>query len=107
MRDAVILEAVRTPIGKGHPEKGYYAGIHDVAIGGGVEHMGRIPMFVGRKWADEIGTPYPPELLERYALVDQGFSAELIAERWDISRTALDEFALRSHRRAADAREQG
>jgi len=83
------------------------AGVHELTIGAGVEHMGRIPMFVGRKWADEIGTPYPPELLERHALVDQGLSAELIAERWDISRVALDEFSLRSHRRAAAATDQG
>ena len=38
------------------------AGVHDVVIGGGVEHMGHIPMGVGFKWVDEVGSPWPPEL---------------------------------------------
>ena len=67
------------------------AGVHDVVIGGGVEHMGRVPIGVGFKWADEVGTPFPPELLERYELVPQGISAEMIAERWEISRSEMDE----------------
>jgi acetyl-CoA acetyltransferase family protein len=83
------------------------SGVHDVVVAGGVEHMGHVPLFVGRKWVDEVGTPFPPELLARYGLVDQGIAAELIAERWQISRTELDEFALRSHRRAATARDEG
>jgi acetyl-CoA acetyltransferase family protein len=83
------------------------AGVHDVVIGSGVEHMGRIPMFVGRKFVDEVGTPYPPELFERYALVDQGQSAELIADQWDLSRERLDEIAARSHARAARATSEG
>src|SRR5690349_11638218 len=165
-REVVIVEAVRTPIGRGHPEKGYYkdvhasnllakayaelleragmdpaevedvvagcvqqfgeqginiarnawleaglpieapattvdrqcgsgqqavnfaaalvaSGVHDVAIGSGVEHMGHIPMGVGFKWVDEVGTPWPPAMLERYDLVPQGLSAEMIAERWE------------------------
>jgi acetyl-CoA acetyltransferase family protein len=82
-------------------------GIHDVVIGSGVEHMGRIPMFVGRKFVDEVGTPYPPELYERYALVDQGLSAEMIAEQWSLPRERLDEIAARSHRRAARATAEG
>jgi acetyl-CoA acetyltransferase family protein len=189
-RDVVVVEAVRTPIGRGHKEKGYYrdthanallaecysaaieragiapeavddvvagcaqqigeqsfniarnawlqaglpvttpaatvdrqcgsaqqavnyaaamiaADVHDVMIGAGVEHMGHVPMFVGRKWADEVGTPHPDALLERHALRDQGFSAELIAAKWDISREELDEFALRSHVRAAAATAEG
>ena len=48
------------------------AGVHDVVIGGGVEHMGHIPMGVGFKWVDEVGSPWPPELLERYNLVPAG-----------------------------------
>jgi acetyl-CoA acyltransferase len=189
-REVVIVEAVRTPIGRGHTEKGYYkdvhaanllaavyrglidrsridpmevgdviagcvqqigeqsfniarnawlqaglpedvpattidrqcgsaqqavnfaasliaSGIHDVAIGAGVEHLGRIPMFAGRRFADEFGEPFTPELLERYELVDQGLSAELIAERWGLSREELDEIGLRSHRNAARATEEG
>ena len=83
------------------------SGVHDVVIGGGVEHMGRIPMFVGRRWIDQVGTPFPPELLDRHALVEQGLAAEMIAERWGISREELDAFALRSHRRATTARDEG
>jgi len=189
-REVLIVEAVRTPVGRGHPEKGYYrdvhaaellgacfaevvrragidaaevedvlagcvqqygeqafnvgrtawllaglphetpattidrqcgsaqqgvnfgasliaSGIHDVVIGGGVEHLGHIPMFVGMKWVDEVGTPYPPALMERYDLVPQGLSAEMIAERWDIPREELDEISLRSHVRAARATAEG
>ena len=188
-REVVIVEAVRTPVGRGHPEKGYYkdvhanellglcyrevidragidpalvgdvvtgcvqqlgeqsvnigrnawlqaglpaetpattidrqcgsaqqalnfgatliaTGIHDITIAAGVEHMGHIPLFVGRKWEDELGTPYPPALMERYALVDQGLSAELIAEQWSIPRSDLDQTALRSHQRAARATDE-
>ena len=83
------------------------SGIHDVVIGSGVEHMGRIPMFIGRKFEDDIGTPYPPELYERYHLVDQGLSAEMIAEQWNLSRERLDEIAARSQQRAARASDEG
>ena len=73
------------------------AGVHDVVIGGGVEHMGHIPMGVGFKWVDEVGSPWPPALLERYNLVPQGISAEMIADQWEIPRSELDELAVRSH----------
>ena len=189
-REVVIVEAARTPVGRGHPDKGYYkdvhpnellgrtfaeliaragidavvvedviggcvqqygeqmfnvtrnawlqaglpmetpattvdrqcgsaqqavnfaaalvaSGVHDVAIGGGVEHMGHVPMGVGFKWTDDVGSPYPPELLERYALVPQGLSAEMIADKWELPRHELDEFALRSHRLAHRATEEG
>jgi acetyl-CoA acyltransferase len=189
-REVVIVEAVRTPIGRGHPEKGYYkdthpnellgrcftaaidragiepdqvedviggcvqqygeqmfnvtrnawlqaglptetpattvdrqcgsaqqavnfgaaliaSGVHDVVIGGGVEHMGHIPMGIGFKWVDEVGSPWPPALLERYNLVPQGISAELIADKWEIPRSEMDELAVRSHRLAARATEEG
>jgi acetyl-CoA acetyltransferase family protein len=189
-REVVIVEAVRTPIGRGHPEKGVFrdvhpndllgaaytaviersgvdplevgdvvtgcvqqigeqswnigrnawlqaglpydvpattidrqcgsaqqavnfgasliaSGIHDVVIGAGVEHLGRIPMFAGRKYYDELGDPWPAAMLDRYELVDQGISAELIADRWDIPRSDLDEIAVRSHRNAAHAADEG
>ncbi len=189
-REVVIVDAVRTPIGRGHPEKGYYkdthpnellgrcfgevieragiepgqvedviggcvqqfgeqmfnvtrnawlqaglpietpastvdrqcgsaqqavnfgaaliaAGVHDVVIGGGVEHMGHVPMGVGFKWVDDVGSPWPPAMLERYNLVPQGISAELIADKWEIPRSELDELAVRSHQRAARATEEG
>ena len=189
-REVVIVDAVRTPVGRGHPEHGYYAGthanellgrcftavieragisadavedvlcgcvqqigeqmfnvarnawlqaglpvqtpaatvdrqcgsaqeavnlgaaliaagVHDVVIGGGVEHMGHVPMGVGFKWVDDVGSPWPPAMLERYNLVPQGISAELIAEKWEIPRSEMDELAVRSHQRAARATEEG
>ena len=83
------------------------AGVHDVVIGGGVEHMGHIPMGVGFKWVDDVGSPWPPELLERYNLVPQGISAEMIADKWEIPRSELDELAVRSHQLAHQATEEG
>src|SRR5207244_6255669 len=47
------------------------AGVHDVVIGAGVEHMGRLPMGSNVAHAGEFGTPFPPELMERYELVPQ------------------------------------
>jgi acetyl-CoA acetyltransferase family protein len=189
-REVVIVEAVRTPIGRGHKEKGYYkdihpnellgrsyaevieragidaaevedvvagcvqqygeqmfnvarnawlqaglpietpattvdrqcgsaqqavnfaaaliaAGVHDVVIGSGVEHMGHVPMGIGFNWVDQVGSPWPPELMERYNLIPQGLSAEMIADQWEIPRSELDELALRSHQLAARATEEG
>ncbi|MDX6692057.1 MAG: acetyl-CoA acyltransferase [Solirubrobacteraceae bacterium] len=189
-REVVIVEAVRTPIGRGHPEKGYYkdthpnellgtcfteviaragidpgevedviagcvqqigeqsfnvarnawlqaglpieaaattvdrqcgsaqqavnfgaaliaAGVHDVVIGSGVEHLGHIPMGVGFAWADQVGTPFTPALMEKHNLIPQGLSAEMIADRWEIPRVELDELAVRSHRLAYQATEEG
>ncbi|HEX6513471.1 MAG TPA: thiolase family protein [Chloroflexota bacterium] len=79
------------------------SGACDIAVGAGVESMTRVPMFSSRAG----GNPFPPELLARYELVDQGLSAELIAERWGISRQEADEFALESHRRAVRAVAEG
>jgi acetyl-CoA acyltransferase len=189
-REVVIVEAVRTPIGRGHPEKGYYkdthpnellgkcytevieragipadevedvitgcvqqygeqmfnvgrnawlqaglpvetpattvdrqcgsaqqavnfaaaliaSGAHDAVIGSGVEHMGHVPMGVGFKWVDEVGTPWPKELMEHYNLVPQGISAEMIADKWEIPRSELDEIGMRSHQLAHRATEEG
>jgi acetyl-CoA acyltransferase len=189
-REVVIVEAARTPIGRGHKEKGYYkdthpnellgrcytevieragipatevedvvagcvqqygeqmfnvarnawlqaglpietaattvdrqcgsaqqavnfaasliaAGVHDVVIGSGVEHMAHVPMGVGFNWVGEVGTPWPPELLERYDLIPQGLSAEMIADQWEIPRSELDELGLRSHQLAHRATEEG
>jgi acetyl-CoA acyltransferase len=189
-REVVIVEAARTPIGRGHPEKGYYrdthpnellgrafsavisragipaeavedvitgcvqqigeqgfnvgrnawlqaglpmttpattvdrqcgsaqqavnfgaalvaSGVHDVVIGGGVEHMGHIPMGVTFNFVDKIGSPWPDELMARYNLVPQGISAEMIADKWEIPRSELDELGLRSHQLAHKATEEG
>jgi acetyl-CoA acyltransferase len=189
-REVVIVEAVRTPVGRGHEEKGYYkdvhastllartyaelvaragidpaevedvvagcvqqfgeqginiarnawleaglpietpattvdrqcgsaqqavnfaaalvaSGVHDVAIGGGVEHMGHISFADSASVMQEHGFAFSPELMERYNLVPQGISAEMIAEQWEIPRSELDEFGLRSQQLAARATEEG
>jgi acetyl-CoA acetyltransferase family protein len=189
-REVVIVEAVRTPIGRGHEEKGYYkdvhpsnllaktyselfersgvdpsetgdviagcaqqfgeqgvnigrnawleaglpietpattidrqcgsaqqavnfaatliaSGVHDVAIGGGVEHMGHISFADGYSVMKEHGAPFSPELMERYDLIPQGISAEMIADKWEIPRSELDELGVRSQQLAAKATEEG
>jgi acetyl-CoA acetyltransferase family protein len=79
------------------------AGVHDVVIAGGVEHMGHVPIDSPVKISEFYGDPWPEPLRDRYDFVNQGESAELIADRWGISRTELDEFAAQSHRLATDA----
>jgi acetyl-CoA acyltransferase len=189
-RDVVIVEAVRTPVGRGHLEKGYYkdlhpndllgrcytevldragvdasevedviagcvmqfgeqglnvarnawlqeglpietaattvdrqcgsaqqavnfaatliaAGIHEVVIGAGVEHMGHLPFAAGAKTQQEFGSAYTPKLLDKHNVVGQGLGAEMIADQWEIPRSELDELALRSHQLAAKATEEG
>jgi acetyl-CoA acyltransferase len=83
------------------------AGVHDAVIGSGVEHMGHVPMGVGFKWVDEVGSPWPEELMARYNLVPQGISAEMIADKWGLSREDLDRFSAESQRRAAQATSEG
>jgi acetyl-CoA acyltransferase len=189
-REVVIVEAVRTPIGRGHPEKGYYrdvhpstllartfeelvkrsgidpaevedviggcvqqfgeqafnitrnawlqaglpettpattvdrqcgsgqqavnlaaaliaSGVHDVVVGGGVEHMGHISFADGLQVQQDHGYAFTPELMERYQLIPQGLSAEMIADRWEIPRSELDEIGLRSQQLAQQATEEG
>ncbi len=79
------------------------SGTHEIVIAGGVEHMGHVPIDSPVKIAEIYGDPWPKELRDRYSFVHQGESAELIADQWDISRREMDEFALRSHRRATQA----
>jgi acetyl-CoA acyltransferase len=83
------------------------AGVHDVMIGAGVEHMGHVPMGSNVAHADEFGTPFPAELMARYELIPQGLSAELIARRWEVTRAEQDELGLRSHELAARATDEG
>jgi acetyl-CoA acetyltransferase family protein len=80
------------------------SGVCDVTIAGGVESMSRVPMGSN---AISPGTPFPPELMELYDLVPQGISAELMARKYGISRKAMDEFSVESHRRANEATEKG
>ena len=82
-------------------------GVHDVAIGSGVEHMGHVSFADGAKVAEEFGAPFSPQLLERYDLIPQGLSAEMIADKWEIPRSELDELGLRSQQLAAQATEEG
>ena len=81
------------------------SGVCDVTIAAGVESMSRVPM--GSTVLQGPGTPYPPELLERYNLVNQGLAAEMVAEQWGITRADADAFASESHRRAAAAQSAG
>jgi acetyl-CoA acyltransferase len=83
------------------------AGAQDVVVAAGVENMTRVPMGITAQQGP--GLPFGPRMLERYTqgLVPQGISAEMIAEKWGISREELDELALESHRRAAQATEEG
>ncbi|UXA13934.1 thiolase family protein [Mycobacterium sp. SMC-8] len=83
------------------------SGTHDMVIAGGVEHMGHVPIDSPAKISELYGDPWPPELRELYDFVHQGESAELIADRWDISRAEMDEFASRSHQAAARAIAEG
>src|SRR4029079_14991 len=55
----------------------------------------------------EHGFAFSPALMERYDLVPQGISAEMIADKWEIPRSELDEIGLRSHQLAAKATEEG
>ena len=86
---------------------GVISGQYDVAVAGGVESMSRVPMLV--TVTQGPGLPFGPRMTQRYdgGLVPQGISAELIATRWGLSRTALDEIAVRSHARAAAATDDG
>jgi len=85
--------------------QGVIAGAYDVAIASGVESMSRIPIgsqFQGKDFAgSRVGARYDN------GLVPQGISAELIANKWDLSRARLDEFAAESHQRAARAWKDG
>jgi acetyl-CoA acetyltransferase family protein len=76
------------------------AGAHDLVYGGGVESMSRCAM------GSDMGA-LPPSLMERYPLVPQGLSAEMIAEQWKYTRGQLDEFALESQKRAWAAIQEG
>ena len=80
------------------------SGTHDVVIAGGVEHMGHVPMNSPREDLRAVRRPVAGRsCASRYDFVHQGESAELIADRWEITRAEMDEFAVRSHRLAAEA----
>src|SRR5213082_2736217 len=76
------------------------AGQLDVVVSAGVESMSRVPM-------GSSGGDVSDKLTERWEIVPQGISAELIAEQWGFSREELDAYSLESHRRALAATEEG
>jgi acetyl-CoA acyltransferase len=81
------------------------SGQQDVVVAGGVEVMSRVPLGAARA----TGMPYGPKVLERYGdfSFNQGLSAEMIAKKWGLSRTRLDEYSALSHERAAAAQDIG
>src|SRR6186997_1112759 len=90
--------------------QGVIAGAYDMVIAAGVEVMTRVPM--GSSFVDgKYGFPFGPKLAARYesagGLVPQGISAELIAQKWGISREDMDRFGLQSQQRAARATAEG
>jgi len=84
---------------------GVMAGQYEVVIAGGVEHMTRVPMGSNGQGPGE--GPISPRLAERYQIVPQGISAELIAEKWGLKREELDEFSAQSHEKAGRAIAEG
>lgn len=91
--------------------QGVIAGAYDVAVASGVESMSHIPIGSQSQGKDFLGSRVGDRYSNRTGhgidLVPQGISAELIANRWDLARTRLDEFAAESHQRAARAWKDG
>ena len=89
--------------------QGVMAGAYDVVIAAGIEHMTHTPM--GSSVVRDLGYPFGPEMMARYAerggLVSQGISAEMIADQWGVSRQDLDTYAARSQKHAARAAAEG
>src|ERR671933_1761683 len=77
-----------------------WSGQLDLVVSAGAEMMSRVPMGSG-------GGDLSDKLLERWEIVPQGISAEVIAEEWGLSREALDAYSLESHRRAIAAIDEG
>jgi acetyl-CoA acyltransferase len=84
---------------------GVVAGHYDVVVAGGVEVMSRTPMGAS---LSNGGHPYPEAFRARYTQTpNQGTGAEMIAEQWGLDRTALDQYSLDSHEKAAAAQDSG
>jgi acetyl-CoA acyltransferase len=84
---------------------GLVSGQYDVVVAGGVESMSRVPMGSSRGTANPSGSGL--ETLFKGVPPNQGIGAEMIAERWGMSRTQLDEYSLASHQKAAAAIDEG
>lgn len=78
------------------------SGDMDVVVAGGIESMSRVPMMSNMK-----GTKLSEALSSKYKIINQGLSAELVADKWNISREEMDEFSLESHKKAIMARNEG
>ena len=78
------------------------SGDMDVVIAGGVESMSRVPMFSNMQ-----GVTYSEALTSKYEMINQGLSAERIAEKWYMTKDELDEFSLNSHQKAIQAQDEG
>ncbi|WP_346206606.1 thiolase family protein [Caldifermentibacillus hisashii] len=78
------------------------SGDMDVVIAGGVESMSRVPMF-----SNTQGVTYSEALTSKYEMINQGLSAERIAEKWYMTKDELDEFSLNSHQKAIQAQDEG
>jgi acetyl-CoA acyltransferase len=77
-----------------------WSGQQDVVVSAGVEMMSRVPM-------GSNGIDFSEKVHERWQIVPQGISAEVIAKEWDLSREELDAYSLESHRRAIAAIDEG
>ncbi|MET0825497.1 MAG: thiolase family protein [Acidimicrobiales bacterium] len=90
--------------------QGVMAGAYDIVVAAGIEVMSMVPMGASMM-APNTGVPFGPKMMARYedrgGLVPQGTSAELIAEKWSLSREELDAYGARSQQFAAKAREEG
>lgn len=78
------------------------SGDMDIVIAGGVESMTRVPMFSNMQ-----GAKPSEKLTDQYEIINQGLSAERIAEKWGFSRQQLDAYAVKSHERAQNAIDSG
>ena len=88
--------------------QGVMSGAYDAAVAGGVEVMSQVPL--GASLIKDLGFPFPPSMLERYAetgLPHQGIGAEMIADEWGLSRSDLDAFGALSQQRAERATAEG
>jgi acetyl-CoA acetyltransferase family protein len=81
------------------------AGHLDVVVAAGVEHMTRVPM--GSNLGDAGWGAVNEKIGERWPIVPQGISAEVLAEEWGLTREQLDQYSLESHRRAVAAIDEG
>ena len=84
---------------------GLIAGQYDVVVAGGVESMSRVPMGSAQSSGNPLGLRYAARYGRGFP--SQGIGAEMIADKWALTRDQLDEFALSSHARAATATDEG